>query len=168
MFWPEVSLLLPSQSLIVCTYLSGALLSKDSCLNADPPCLCQCYSPLLATLVPDIGPTSASITAITATVAAWRHIHDYCLNCSLLCHFSLHFCNSLIIFGVTLVTYLRILLMTPCNVISLECNSTNVSEYDNSFSAYFHLPICHITFIYILGACLGCGLCLLLRWTLLV
>ena len=51
--------------------LSRAFQLNDSCLKAGPPCLRLCTSPTLATLVPDVGPMSTSLSAIIATVDAW-------------------------------------------------------------------------------------------------
>ena len=64
----------------------------------------------------------------------------------------------------------------PCIVISFEGNNSNIAEYDNLLLAYLQVYVqyesAHFYVLYYitytLGACLECGLCLLLRLTSLV
>ena len=56
-------------------YLPVALQLKGSYLKAGPPCLGMCASPDLAVFVPEVGPASASIIALTVAVAAWKATH---------------------------------------------------------------------------------------------
>ena len=44
---------------------------KEGCLFVGLACLCLCASPTLAVLVPDVGPAPPTLSAHTATTAAW-------------------------------------------------------------------------------------------------
>ena len=53
------------------TYLSGSFLLKGDCFKAGLLHLCLYTSLGLAVFVPDMGPATASLIAITAALAGW-------------------------------------------------------------------------------------------------
>ena len=54
-----------------CTYFSGAFKLNDSCFRVGLTCLFLCTSLVLSVPAPDLGPTSTSLSTITAAVATW-------------------------------------------------------------------------------------------------
>ena len=85
---------------------------------------------------------SASLSAVTVAVDAWIATwvtavwiaHDSAISVCILY-------NSLLLFWSAYVNYLRHLLLTPCNVISLQCTGTDVAEYAHLLSAYLQLYV---------------------------
>ena len=87
--------------------------------------------------MPDGDPASASISAITAAVAAWIGACVSAIWVALILPFKLIFGTINSIFsGVPISAYLRLLLLTSSDVISLEYNNTDVADYEHLLCVY--------------------------------
>ena len=125
-------------------------------------------SPELTGVVPAVGHVSTSLITITAAMAIWIATCKTTVYITYwFCHISFSFCAAST--GITISAYLRFFLLTPCNVISFNCNNTNATAYFIGFKfTSLHLmyesPLCttlhlHI-FTYIYMCYIYIGLCI--------
>ena len=110
-------------------YLSGVFQLRNGCFRAGPLCLLLCVSLRLAVFAPDVSPASSSLIPNTTSLAVWiaARVNSYrkasgSAIWAYICIFScLSDSNK-----VNLSIFLRLLLLTPSNVISLKFNGADV------------------------------------------
>ena len=101
----------------------------------------MCDSPELTVLVTNTGPASVYLITITAVMAAWIAACITSLDSFWLCHFSLNYYYFSASTGMNVSAFLRLLLLTSCNVISLKCNNTDVVAYTTLLTMYSNVCV---------------------------
>ena len=112
-------------------FLSCVFKLNEGIYRTSPPWSCHCGS-LRFVAVARWGPTSVALNAIMAVVAAWTAAWFTTLGFPQILPFQI--INFYVLVTVCLLEWLhllnlRLLLLKPCNVISLDCNNTNVVHY---------------------------------------